>query len=48
MAVHTDRKAILSDILSGMVTDPNNKTNVKENMVEIIKSRLVLDCTPRY
>ena len=46
MADQADRKAILSNLFAGMVTDVNNNTNSKENVVEIIKSLLVLDCTP--
>ena len=46
MADQADRKVILSNLLVGVVTDANNNTNSKENVVEIIKSLLVLDCTP--
>ena len=45
MADQADRKVILSNLLVGVVTDANNNTNSKENVVEIIKSLLVLDCT---
>ena len=48
MADQADRKVILSNLLVGVVTDVNNNTNSKENVVEIIKSLLVLDCTPLY